>query len=166
MSCIFEFVSWVRSFSFMTMILFCCWMHVFIWGCDRFGGVRQLYLVGFYILVWFFTLICSTMFVGSLVGRVLGSCNLGFCIRVETLLKCLFLFYLFFANQKKKKQDILEDNKNVIAHILAMFSNLVHVCLVVMGTTKKSKKREIDTDFYKLCPFVFFYYSYNLVMFV
>jgi len=52
-----------------------------------------------------FTLICSTMFVGSLVGRVLGSCNLGFCIRVETSLKCLFLFYLFFADKKNIYKD-------------------------------------------------------------
>ena len=47
------------------------------------------------------------MFVGSLVGRVLGSCNLGFCIRVETRLKYLFLFYLLFA-----------DKKNIICHYI------------------------------------------------
>jgi len=41
------------------------------------------------------------MFVGSLVGRVLGNLFLEFCIRVETHLKCLILFYLFFADKEK-----------------------------------------------------------------
>jgi len=41
------------------------------------------------------------MFIGSLVARVLGNLVLGFCIRVGTPMKCLILFYLFFADKKK-----------------------------------------------------------------
>ena len=49
------------------------------------------------------------MFVGFQVGRVLGNLVLGFCIRVGTPLKCLILFYLFFANKKNKnKMNFLE----------------------------------------------------------
>jgi len=39
--------------------------------------------------------------VGFPVGRVLGNLVLGFCIRVGIPLKCLDLFYLFFADKKK-----------------------------------------------------------------
>jgi len=53
--------------------------------------------VGFMYLIWNLSLICSAMFVGFLVGRVLENLILGFCIRVGTPLKCLILFYLFFT---------------------------------------------------------------------
>jgi len=48
-----------------------------------------------------FWLVCSVLFVGSCVGRVLGNLFWVFCIRVETPLKCLILFYLFFVDKKK-----------------------------------------------------------------
>jgi len=56
--------------------------------------------VGFLYFVWNFIFICSAMFVGFLIGRY-RKLILRFCIRVETLLKCLILFYLFFVDKKK-----------------------------------------------------------------
>jgi len=58
-------------------------------------------LLGFYILSGFLSLIYSAMSVEFLVGRILRNLVLGFCIRVETPLKCFILFYLFFADKKK-----------------------------------------------------------------
>ena len=59
-----------------------------------------MYLLDFFILSGILYLICSVMFVGFLVGRVLENLVLEFCIRVWTPLKCLILFYLFIADKK------------------------------------------------------------------
>ena len=56
-----------------------------------------MYLLGIYILYWDIILVCSAMFVGSIIGRVLENLFLVFSIRVGTPLKYLILFYLFFA---------------------------------------------------------------------
>ena len=53
------------------------------------------------MFVGFLYFVLGLCIVGSVVGRVLEYLYLGFCIRVETPLKCVFLFYLFFVNKKK-----------------------------------------------------------------
>ena len=58
------------------------------------------------MFVGFLYFVLGLCIVGSLVGRVLEYLYLGFCIRVVTPLKCLFLFYLFFADKKKSKNSV------------------------------------------------------------
>ena len=81
-------------------------MYLVVGGMFLIEGVTYWWgevtvFVGFLYLVGMLSLICSVVFVGFMVGRVLENLVLGFCIMVGTPLKHLILFYLFFADKKK-----------------------------------------------------------------